>query len=66
MDRLEEIKNKIRTIDPRITDELLDLLCEYVNIKSYEDYIVQLDNNKDFKQLITDMVANKLLSKKFV
>lgn len=68
MDRLNEIKEKIRTIDPRITDELLDLLCEYVNHKTYIDCIIQLDNNKEFEQLVTDIVANKfkLLSKKFV
>lgn len=66
MDKLNEIKEKIRTIDPRITDELLDLLCEYVNVKSYKDCIVQLDNNKEFEQLVTDMVDNKSLSKKFV
>lgn len=29
-DRLQEIKEKIRTVNPAITDELLDLLCEYV------------------------------------
>lgn len=29
-DRLQEIKEKIRTINPAITDELLELLCEYV------------------------------------
>ena len=28
--RLQEIREKIRTINPAITDELLDLLCEYV------------------------------------
>ena len=68
MNKLDEIKEKIHTIDPSISGELLDLVCEYVNIKSYKDYIVQLDNNKEFEQLVIDMVSNKLqlLSKKFV
>ena len=28
--KLEQIKEKIRTINPEITDELLDLLYEYI------------------------------------
>lgn len=30
MDRLEQIKENIRTINPELTDEVLDLLYEYV------------------------------------
>ncbi len=32
MNRLQQIKEKIHTINPAITDELLDLLCEYVKV----------------------------------
>lgn len=36
-----EIKEKIHIINPTITDELLDLLCEYVHIKN------ELSNTSD-------------------
>ncbi len=31
--RLNEIKEKIRTINPEITDELLELLYEYIMMR---------------------------------
>ena len=30
----EMVKEEIRTINPEITDELLDLLCEYIKLKN--------------------------------
>lgn len=35
--KLEQIKEKIRTINPEITDELLDLLYEYIFSKYYNN-----------------------------
>ena len=36
MDRLEEIREEIRAIDPRFTDKLIDLLFDYMAAKWYE------------------------------
>ncbi len=33
MTNIEEIKEKIRTINPNITDELLELLYEFIMIR---------------------------------
>ncbi len=33
LERLNEIKEKIRTINPEITDELLELLYEYIMMR---------------------------------
>ena len=33
MNKLNSIKEKIHTSNPNITDELLDLICEYVIFK---------------------------------
>lgn len=30
MDNLENVREKIRTINPDFSDQLLDLLCEYI------------------------------------
>ena len=35
--KLEQIKEKIHTINPEITDELLDLLYEYIFSKYYNN-----------------------------
>ena len=35
--KLEQIKEKIHTINPEITDELLDLLHEYIFSKYYNN-----------------------------
>lgn len=60
---LEEIKNKIRTTNPEITEELLDLLYEYVlvRLKSYYKYdttILELANDKEFEELIQRITLN--------
>lgn len=48
MDELEVIKEKIRTINPEITDELLDLLYEFFFEKYYNNIIRQF--NKEGKE----------------
>jgi hypothetical protein len=57
MDKIQEIKDKIRTINPNITDELLDLLYEYVITKYVCDTNI---NNINDLQTVIDCVANPL------
>lgn len=40
----EEIKKEIHTINPDITDELLDLLYEYVSTRQHENMLDFLNN----------------------
>ena len=42
--KLEQIKEKIRTINPEITDELLDLLYEYIFRKYYNNIKKEIIN----------------------
>ena len=42
--KLEQIKEKIHTINPEITDELLDLLYEYIFSKYYNDIKKEIIN----------------------
>ena len=35
-EKIEEVKENIRTINPEITDELLDLLYEYISVCLHE------------------------------
>lgn len=42
---LEKIKEKIRTINPEITDELLDLLYEFVMRKHSIDFKEKVKDN---------------------
>lgn len=42
--KLEQIKEKIRTINPEITDELLDLLYEYIFSKYYNNIKKEIIN----------------------
>ncbi len=44
MDKIETIKENIRTIDPRFTDELLELLYEYVSKRSYDNLMEGLNS----------------------
>lgn len=41
--KLEQIKEKIRTINPEITDELLDLLYEYIFSKYYNNITKEIN-----------------------
>lgn len=41
--KLEQIKEKIRTINPEITDELLDLLYEYIFSKYYNNFTKEIN-----------------------
>ena len=43
--RLEQIKEKIRTINPEITDELLDLLYEYFACKPVVDFKENIEDS---------------------
>lgn len=40
----EMVKKEIRTINPEITDKLLDLLYEYIKLKKYEKDIEAINN----------------------
>lgn len=52
----EEIKKEIHTINPDITDELLDLLYEYVSIRQHENMLDFVNNynlyRKEFKKIV--------------
>lgn len=56
----EEIKKEIHTINPDITDELLDLLYEYVNIKQHENMLDFLNNYSSCQKEIKKSVQESL------
>lgn len=52
-----ELRKKIATINPEITEKVLDLLCEYVKMDikeeySYEKMAEQLKDNESFENVI--------------
>lgn len=53
---LEEIKEKIRTINPEITDELLDLLYEFVMRKHSIDFKERVSTNNSMQNFINYMI----------
>ena len=57
-ERLEGIREKIRTTNPNITDELLDLLYEYMITKHTNDAIKYLDSSD--VQSVLNYVLNPL------
>lgn len=60
--KLDKIKENIRTINPEITDELLDLLYEYIS----EMNLVRLQeslNNKTIRENFKKVTINKLVTK---
>lgn len=62
MRTLEEIKKEIHTINPDITDELLDLLYEYVSIRQYENILDFVNNynlyRKELKKIVYDSLSH--------
>lgn len=62
MRTLEEIKKEIHTINPDITDELLDLLYEYVSIRQHENMLDFLNNyssyQKELKKIVYDSLSH--------
>ena len=54
-EKLEQIKEKIRTINPAITDELFDLLYEYIMCKYVVDFKENV-NPTDFQNVINYMM----------
>lgn len=58
----DELKAKIQTISPIFTDELLELLCEYINKRKYdyEQMKEQAVNDKLFHDLIKDMAEKRV------
>lgn len=64
MNKLIEIKNKIHIVNPDVTDELLDLLYEYILVRlkkqhSIENMSTQIKSDEDFKKLISLLIFNK-------
>lgn len=49
---LQEIKEKIRTINPEITDELLDLLYEFFELRQNQNFHKHLDSLKQDKEFV--------------
>jgi len=62
LERLNEIKEKIRTINPEITDELLELLYEYFNICYFNKLTTEL-KNPEFQKRINEVTKNNLITK---
>lgn len=62
MRTLEEIKKEIHTINPDITDELLDLLYEYVSIRQHENMLDFVNNynlyRKELKKIVYDSLSH--------
>ena len=60
--KLEQIKEKIRTINPEITDELLDLLYEYIFSKYYNNITKEINqiSKEDLSILFTFFLLNHL------
>lgn len=58
----EEIKKEIHTINPDITDALLNLLYEYVSIRQHENMLDFLNNynlyRKEFKKIVYDSLSH--------
>lgn len=64
MNKLIEIKDKIHIVNPDVTDELLDLLYEYILVRlkkqySIENMSTQIKSDEDFKKLISSLIFNK-------
>ena len=60
---IDEIKNEIHKINPQITDELLDLLYEYIatrfkNEHSYDKMLDKLKNDEYFGKVIKSIILN--------
>ena len=62
MKTLEEIKKEIHTINPDITDALLDLLYEYVSIRQHENMLDFVNNysscQKELKKIVYDSLSH--------
>lgn len=59
---IKELKEKIRTINPKITNELLDLLYEFIMCQHIINFTKNVDTN-DIQNLL-NYVMNPLGSKK--
>ena len=57
-ENINEIRERIRTINPMFTDELLDLLYEYMFVKYLNDYKEKIGT--DDLQDIIDYVLNPI------
>ena len=60
--RINEIKEKIRTINPEITDELLELLYEYFKVCYFDELTTKL-KNLEFQKRINEVTKNILVTK---
>lgn len=56
---LEIIKRDIQTINPYITDKLLDLIYEYVNVKNYVNAI-KVVNTQEFQDVLTRIINDTI------
>lgn len=61
---MEEIKSKIRTLTPEMTDELLDLMYEYTVMRLRMEYspermISQLKEDNDFESKIYEIAFSR-------
>ena len=58
MNKLDELKNKIHTVNPNITDELLDLLYEYITKRTYEN-MRDIKKDEIFQKYVSSITFGK-------
>lgn len=60
--KLEQIKEKIRTINPDITNEVLDLLYEYICTRYTNELFDSLKDEK-VQEAMKEVTLNRLITK---
>lgn len=60
---IDTIKESIQTMNPQITDELLDLLYEYFSARIKEEYsydkMAEYLKNESFANIIQSIILNR-------
>ena len=63
---INEIKGKIRATNPEFTDELLDLLREYLNAcqsEQYDKFRERMTNDKELSEMIANITLQAICTK---
>ena len=66
MNNINEIKEKIRAINPQCTDELLDLLREYINASQpnrYDEFKKRVMNDENFSEMFENITLQAICTK---
>ena len=65
-EKINQVKENIRTINPLVTDELLDLLYEYFQLRQYDAYerrMLSLKDNPELSKLLSHAIMHQLVDK---